>query len=54
LLTVAKEEVGKPFAQLDELRQKEAKLNELNKELSIDNTEHSTINTPPDAFEIVR
>jgi hypothetical protein len=37
LLTVAKEEVGKPFAQLDELRQKEAKLEELNKELSFDN-----------------
>jgi hypothetical protein len=44
LLTVAKEEVGKPFAQLDELRQKEAKLEALNKELSFDNHENNINN----------
>ena len=43
LLAVAKEEVKKPFAQKEELQQKEARLNELGKELSIDNSSTENI-----------
>ncbi len=41
-LAVAKEEVNKPFPQLDELREKEARLNKLNEELATDNVEDTS------------
>ena len=42
-LKAAKEEVKKPFPKMDELKAKEQRLNELNKELSLDQQDESEI-----------
>ena len=42
-LKIAKQEVEKPFPKMEELKAKEKRLNELNKELSLDKQEESEV-----------
>ena len=50
-LETAKVEVEKPFAQEDELKQKTARLNELNALLNVDKRENEIVGGEPDEGE---